>query len=226
MMTLAIKHTHMYDQWKTIWTLLLEKDAGNPQIGWLQTIHLYKADYNLMLKWFSSQGFIVRSKHAHHIANNQGGSRPGRCAIDLVITKVLSYEIADTMQMCIIVVVNDMTASFNWMIESHNNLACLQHGADPKYIQLHAQTQKELCYHLKDKYGISKGFNTNSNTNPWHGMGQGAGDACSQWIIGSDSMANTYSTTAHGWVFPSPTLHDNIKQTMKAFIDNVNLFIG
>ncbi len=32
MMELAITHTHTYDQWKTIWTLLLEKDPGNPQI--------------------------------------------------------------------------------------------------------------------------------------------------------------------------------------------------
>jgi len=57
-------------------------------------------------------------------------------------------------------------------------------------------------------------------------MGQGTGDACNQWVIGLDSMANTYSTKAHRWVLPSPTPHDNIKQTMKEFIDDVNLFIG
>ncbi len=112
------------------------------------------------------------------------------------------------------------------MIELHNNLACLQHGTDPKYIQLHAQTQKELFYNLKHKYSISKGFNTNSHTNPGHSMGQGIGNACNQWVIRSDSMANAYSTKAHGWVLPSPTLHDNTKQTMKAFIDDVNLFTG
>jgi len=32
MMTLAVTHTHTYDCWKTIWTILLEKDIGNPQI--------------------------------------------------------------------------------------------------------------------------------------------------------------------------------------------------
>jgi len=64
------------------------------------------------------------------------------------------------------------------MIKVPNNLACLQHGADPKYIQLHAQTQRELQYYLKHKYGISTGFNTNNATHPWYGMGQGAGDAC------------------------------------------------
>jgi len=64
---------------------------------------------------------------------------------NLAITKVLSYEIANTMHMHIIIVDNDATVCFDQMIELHNNLACLQHGADPKYIQLHAQTQKKLC---------------------------------------------------------------------------------
>jgi len=99
MMELAVKHTYMYKRWKVIWTLLLEKDPGNPQIDRLRTIHLYEADYNLLLKWFSSKGFITRSEQAHRITNNQGGGRAGRCAIDLAISKVLSLELADTMRM-------------------------------------------------------------------------------------------------------------------------------
>jgi len=106
--------TYTYVQpMETIWTLLLEKDAGNPQIDRLQTIHLYEADYNLMLKLFLSQGFIVCSKHAHWITNNQVGSRSKRCTMDLAITKVLSYKIADTMHMRIIVIENDATVCFD-----------------------------------------------------------------------------------------------------------------
>jgi len=73
MMDLAVTHTHTYNRWKTIWTLLLEKDIGDPKIDRLCTIHLYEADYNLLLKWFSSQGFILHSKQVHHITDNQGG---------------------------------------------------------------------------------------------------------------------------------------------------------
>jgi len=226
MMQLAITHTHTYDRWKTIWTLLLEKETGNPQIGRLRTIHLYEADYNLILKWFSSQGFILKSEKAHRINDSQGGGRPGRSAIDLAITKVLSYEIAETLRLRVIIVDNDATACFDRMLEAPNNLACLQHGADPKYVQLHAQTQRQLRYHLKHKYGISKGFNSHSETQPWYGMGQGAGDACNRWVIGSDSMANAYQEKAHGWTIKSPLPTESVKFTLKAFIDDVNLFIG
>jgi len=112
------------------------------------------------------------------------------------------------------------------MIEAPNNLACLQHGANPKYIQLHAQTQRELHYHLKHKYGISQEFNHHQVTQPWYGMGQGAGDACNRWVIGSDSLANTYQEQAHGWTILSPTAPEQLTQSWKAFIDDVNLFIG
>ncbi len=203
MMDLAVKHTHTYNQWRTIWTLLLEKDPGNPQIDHLCTIHLYKANYNLLLKWFSSKGFITCSKNAHRITDNQGGGQTGRCAIDLAITKVLSFELADTMRMRIIIVDNDATACIDCMLEAPNNLVCLQHGANPRYIQLHAQTQKELRYHLKHRYGVSKEYNTHSTKHPWHGMGQGAGDASNHWVIGTDSMSNAYSKNS--WMDPTFT---------------------
>jgi len=57
-------------------------------------------------------------------------------------------------------------------------------------------------------------------------MGQGAGDACNWWVIGSDSMATAYTARANGWTIPSPHPNEHIKQDLKAFIDNVNLFIG
>jgi len=39
-------------------------------------------------------------------------------------------------------------------------------------------------------------------------------------------MADACSSKATGWIILSPIPQDQIKQTMKAFIDDVNLFIG
>jgi len=119
---------------------LLEKDTGNPQIDCLHTTHLYEANYNLLLKWFLSKGFIIQSKKAHWITDHQGSRHQGQCTIDLAITNVLSFEIADTMRMQLIII-NNATTCFDGMIKALNNLACLQHGANPKYIKLHVQTQ-------------------------------------------------------------------------------------
>jgi len=133
---------------------------------------------------------------------------------------------AKTLRLCVIVVDNNATACFDRMLKAPNNLACLQHGADPRYIKLHAQTQKELKYYLKHKYGISAEYNSHSESHPWYGMGQGAGDSCNRWVIGSDSMADAYQEQAQGWIIPSPTPNETVTLKLKAFIDDVNLFIG
>ncbi len=69
-------------------------------------------------------------------------------------------------------------------------------------------------------------FNSHTTEQPWYGMGQGAGDASNRWVIGTDSMTNAYTSKANGWKIQSPVPNENIKQDLKAFIDNVNLFIG
>ena len=39
-----------YDRWKTVVNIsMLEKDPGNPKIHRLRVIHIYEADYNLLL---------------------------------------------------------------------------------------------------------------------------------------------------------------------------------
>jgi len=57
-------------------------------------------------------------------------------------------------------------------------------------------------------------------------MGQGTGNACNRWVIGSDSLADTYLQKANGWTIRSPFPNEQITQHWKAFIDDVNLFVG
>jgi len=136
------------------------------------------------------------------------------------------YKVAKTLRLWVIIVDNDTTACFNQMVEAPNNLTCLQHGADPLYIKLHMQTQKELRYHLKHKYGISLDFNTHQEANPWYGMGQGSGDGCNRWVIGTDSLENAYNKAAHQWTIEAPDGSPPVTQSINAFVNDVNLFIG
>jgi len=64
----------------------------------------------------------------------------------------------------------------------------------------------------------------------WHQtryrMGQGAGDACNWWVIGSDSLASTNSKAANRWTMHPPNNTDNLIQSLTAFINDVNLFVS
>ncbi len=49
----AITHGYSYTRWQTITTMMIEKELGNHKIHRLRVIHIYEADYNLLLcvKW-------------------------------------------------------------------------------------------------------------------------------------------------------------------------------
>jgi len=73
LMQLAIKHTFPYECWWIVWNMYLKKEPGNLRIDKLCTLHLFEADYNLLLRWHSSQGFLPRAKLTGCIHDSQGG---------------------------------------------------------------------------------------------------------------------------------------------------------
>jgi len=93
LLTLAVKHTHTFERWKTVWNLYLEKDPGRLCIDRLRTLHIVEADYNLLLKWHLSLGFMARAEEAESLLDNQSGGHAGRSAIDLACQKISLFEI-------------------------------------------------------------------------------------------------------------------------------------
>jgi hypothetical protein len=55
------------------------KIPGTPKINKLRVIHLYKADYNLLLKIIWARRLVWHAHDAGRINKGQAGSRPDRC---------------------------------------------------------------------------------------------------------------------------------------------------
>jgi len=104
------------------------------------------------------------------------------------------------------------------------NLSFCQQGTDIRYLKLHAELQKNFCYYVKHAYRVSTAYNQHSPTNPWHGAGQGAGDACLCWIVQTNSMINAYASKATLWILNSPNYTQTYHQLLDAFIDDTDIF--
>jgi len=114
--------------------MYLEKKPGNPIIDSLHTLHLFEADYNLLLKWHSSLGFMPKSEIHHRILESQGGGRAGHSAIDLACKKVVTYNYLHVTHTDAVDVSIDVARCFDNMVEACENLSCRQHGADTSYL--------------------------------------------------------------------------------------------
>jgi len=132
---------------------------------------IFEADWQLLLKWHSSYGFLPVTEQAGTLVAAQGGRRKGRSAIDHATQQVLETELVHLKQTSTIDLYLDLRACFDMMVEACHNLACRRHGADVAYLRLHARTHQLMRYYVRHKFGVSSDYNTFEN-HPWHGAGQ------------------------------------------------------
>jgi len=72
--------------------MFIEKELGNPDINCLQCIMLFKADWQLLVKWHSSYGFLPVTELAGTLADLQGGGQKRWSAIDQATQQVVETE--------------------------------------------------------------------------------------------------------------------------------------
>jgi len=184
---------------------------------------IFEADWQLLLKWHSSYGFLPKSKLAHALTPAQGGSQKGCSAIDQATQQTIEMEIITLNQRTAIDVFLDLRHCFDLMVEACHNMAC--RGTADDYLRLHAQTHRLMKYFVQHKYGVSKDYNT-FDLHPWHGTGQGAADAALRYIVLSDSLIDAYNEKVQPWTILDPTLTLPLLKNLKAFIDDVVMSAG
>jgi len=92
-MLLAIRHEYPLQCWKTVWMLFIEKELGNLHLDRLQCIMIFEADWQLLLKWHLSYGFLPKTKEAGTLVYAQGGGHKGCSAIDQAAQQIIETKV-------------------------------------------------------------------------------------------------------------------------------------
>ena len=92
MIDYALANGYSFSRWKKVINVMLEKEPGNLKIHRLRVIHLYEADYNLILgaKW---RELIHHCEDKNLLYPSLYGAQPGRGALDPVFIEELTNEI-------------------------------------------------------------------------------------------------------------------------------------
>lgn len=128
-LNLAIKHEHVLERWKLVHNFFIEKIPGKPLLTKLRVIHIYEADYNILLKFFISKQTLRHAIKHNNTSVEQAGGRPNRTAIDEALRTVVTYETCRLQRLSGGVMYNDAKACFDRIIENMSNITCLQAGA-------------------------------------------------------------------------------------------------
>ena len=119
---MALKNVCSFRRWKKVVNIMLEKEPGNPKIHRLQVIHLYEADYNLLLALQARK--IVHNAEDNKLLNDSlYGARPGRTAHDPVGIEEFVAEITRLSRKPCIKNAEDSTACYDCIVPGIGNLA-------------------------------------------------------------------------------------------------------
>jgi hypothetical protein len=215
----CIQTGYVLERWKTIVNAMIFKDPGNYKIHRLRVIHIYEADFNLLLaiKWRQ----LLHHANQHNLINpGQYGGRPGCEAQSLVFLEELKYDISYTTRRTLFNFDNDATSCYDRIIVSLASLINRKYGLHRNVVIVHASTLQQAQFHIRNQHGFSDSSYSHCLEFPIYGSGQGSGNSPSIWLFISSTLFDIHQEVSHGANFVSPDGQDRVRITMVGFVDD------
>ena len=219
MLNYATRWGYSYRRWQEVVNTMILKKEGDTRIHRLRVIHLYEADYNLLLavKWREA---LHAAEEAGTIHEGQYGSRPYRQALDPVYLEEMMNEIGRATSKPYIKFDNDASSCYDRILPQLASIASRQQGIPESIAKLNTSTLREARYRLRTALGVSKEHYTHTDDKPIYGTGQGSGNSPIIWCFLSSALFTAHAERAHGAIFTTPTYDHFTKIGMIGFVDD------
>jgi hypothetical protein len=203
----SIDHGHVLNRWKQIVNTMIFKDVGNYRIHRLRVIHIYEADFNLLLavKW---KELLNLTDRAGLINKGQFGGRPGHEATSLALLEELRIDISYLTR--------------RTLITFDNDLINRKYGLHRQIVVIHGKTLQAACYKLHTAIGISESKYSHSTQFPLYGSSQGSGNSPALWLFISATLFDVHDRFAHGAKFTDPLGKTSVELKLSGFVDDTN----
>ena len=214
-------------RWSKVNSSMIEKLPGQPLITKLRVIHLYEADYNLILKLLWTRRLTWKAHLTKTLHPSQAGSRPGRSAIDVVLYKEHKYLYSELTRTALLTMDNDAKACYDRIICNLAMLASQYYGMPVEACQTHAKTLRAMEFHLRTALGVSEKFYKHTTTTPVHGSGQGSCASPTLWLILSSILMKSLEQQTSGMTISPIGVKDQpIETIIDGFVDDTSIFVN
>ena len=219
LMNYAINHGYVYKRWTSVVNMMILKEENNTKIHQLRVIHLYEADYNLLLgvKWRQLMHHTVNN---HLLHPSQYGGTPGRDSITPVLITEMQYKITRATRKPFVTLDFDATSCYDRIIESVASLAARSFRQNKSLCFVHARHLQEARYLLKTQLGICDKHFQHCKLFPIFGTGQGSANSPVIWCLISSRLFEAHDVNRNGAVFSSPDGKYKININMIGFVDD------
>jgi hypothetical protein len=144
------------ERWCNISTCMIEKTPGVSRIDKLRVIHIFEADYNLLLKIMWARRCVWHMVKHKTINHGQYGSRPGHRAIDLVIQKEMLYTYAHLTRTNLGTIDNDAKSFYDRILCSLAMSVSQYYGLAKNICEVQAATLQKSKFKIRTALGDSE----------------------------------------------------------------------
>jgi exonuclease III len=217
----ALQRGYSYHRWQTVANTILFKDPDNVRIHRTRVIHIYEADYNLVLgvKWREA---MYKAEDTSSLNDGQYGSRAKRCAPDPVLIEELQCEISRATRKPMILVNYDAMACYDRIPQCAGMLISRKFGVPEEVTRLNATTLQKAEFRIKTELGLaSTGYNHEESA-PIYGTGQGSANSPAIWCMLSSALLDGYDEVAAPATYASADNATTVSLGMISFVDDCN----
>jgi hypothetical protein len=221
MLNYALERGYAYRRWRTVVNTILFKDPDNVRIHRTRVIHIYEADYNLMLgiKWRKA---LYQAEAFRELNERQFGSRPRRNAVDPVFIEEMQFEISRASRKILVQTNYDATSCYDRIIPNLAMLVSRKNGVPKLTTQSNSKTLEQAEYRIRTDLGVSPSDYTHSTEYPIHGTGQGSGNSPMIWCFLSSLLFDCFDDLAYAATYCHPDRSHTMELGMVGFVDDSN----
>jgi Reverse transcriptase (RNA-dependent DNA polymerase) len=207
--------------------MMIEKVKGCSRLDKLRVIHLYEADYNLLLKIMWARKGVWHAHNNDALTDGQAGSRPGMRAIEVVVKKEMKYLYSRLTRTPLATIDNDAKSCFDRIMCNLGMAVSGYFGIPICYRRMQATTLKNTRFRIRTAMGDSERTYKHTETTPIHVTGQGSCASPAIWLFISSFIMMILEENANGM-----EVHDILKnkgkitQWIEGFVDDTSLFIN
>ena len=217
----ALRSGYSYERWQQIVNVMILKEPNNIKIHRLRVLHLYEADYALLLgvKW---RELIHHGVDNNHLHRSQYGCLPGKDSLVPAFIEELQNEISRASRKPQAKADFDATSCFDRIIPNLASIFSRQHGMHRNVCLVHANTLAEVKYLLKTQLGISDATYQHCKIFPIYGTGQGSTNSPAIWVIVCSALFDAHESAGHGALYETPDRTVSLRINMVGFVDDTS----
>ena len=215
----CLRFGYSLNRWKSVVNVMIEKEPGNPKLHRLRVIHIYEADYNLMLSVKHRE--LIHSL-TDNVIINPGiySNRPGMNAQDPVFLEELQNEYNRLTRSMQIKMDVDAESCYDRIVPSLAMLLLRKYGMHKNVCIVQGRTLREVQYKLKTGLGTPTSSYRHSLISPIYGTGQGSASSPVIWLVILNHLMECHDELSHGASYTNYTADNSIKINVVGFVDD------